>query len=153
VKALSILQPWAWLIVRPDVTDAAQRARMYAAGTMKDVENRTWSTSYRGRLLIHAGKNYTKPKHAEYAAAIRELFAIELPRYDELARGAVIGEARLIGISRDGCSRWCAEGQYHWRLEDARPRPIVPWRGQLGLFDLPEQALEAGADLLYGARQ
>ena len=36
--ALSIRQPWAWLILR--------------AG--KDVENRDWSTKVRGRVLIHA---------------------------------------------------------------------------------------------------
>ena len=38
VKIISVRQPWAWLIV---------------AGH-KDIENRTWRTSYRGRLLIHA---------------------------------------------------------------------------------------------------
>jgi hypothetical protein len=38
IKALSIRQPWAWLIVQGD----------------KDIENR--STTYRRRVLIHAGK-------------------------------------------------------------------------------------------------
>jgi len=40
VYALSIRQPWAWLIVNG----------------WKDIENREWSTRFRGRLLIHAGK-------------------------------------------------------------------------------------------------
>ena len=39
MKALSVRQPWAELIV---------------AG-LKDVENRTWRTDYRGPVLIHAG--------------------------------------------------------------------------------------------------
>jgi hypothetical protein len=39
-KALSIRQPWAHLIV---------------AG-IKQIENRTWTTRYRGPLLIHAGQ-------------------------------------------------------------------------------------------------
>ncbi|WP_206002040.1 ASCH domain-containing protein [Paraburkholderia aromaticivorans] len=39
MKALSIRQPWAWLIVKGH----------------KDIENRTWSTRFRGRVLIHAG--------------------------------------------------------------------------------------------------
>ena len=39
MKALSIRQPWAELIV---------------AG-LKDIENRTWRTDYRGPVLIHAG--------------------------------------------------------------------------------------------------
>lgn len=42
MKALSILQPWAWLIT---------------AGH-KDIENRRWWTNYRGPFLIHAGKKW-----------------------------------------------------------------------------------------------
>jgi ASCH domain len=40
MKALSVRQPWAWLII---------------AGH-KDVENRSWTTTYRGPLLIHAAR-------------------------------------------------------------------------------------------------
>ena len=39
MKALSIKQPWAWLI---------------CAG-YKDIENRDWSTKFRGRIYVHAG--------------------------------------------------------------------------------------------------
>ena len=38
MKALSIRQPWAWLILHGG----------------KDIENRTWATKLRGRVLIHA---------------------------------------------------------------------------------------------------
>jgi hypothetical protein len=38
--ALSIKQPWSWLIVFGH----------------KDIENRSWPTRYRGRFLIHAGR-------------------------------------------------------------------------------------------------
>ena len=37
---LSIRQPWAWLIVNG----------------YKDIENRTWSTRFRGKVLIHGMK-------------------------------------------------------------------------------------------------
>ena len=40
MKIISVRQPWAYLIV---------------AG-YKPVENRTWNTSYRGPLLIHASQ-------------------------------------------------------------------------------------------------
>ena len=40
MKAITIKQPWASLI---------------AAG-LKDIENRTWKTNFRGRVLIHAAK-------------------------------------------------------------------------------------------------
>jgi hypothetical protein len=43
MKALSIHQPWTWAILN--------------AG--KTVENRRWSTSQRGPLLIHASKTKT----------------------------------------------------------------------------------------------
>ncbi len=39
MKAISIHQPWADLIVFGH----------------KDIENRSWTTRYRGRMLIHAG--------------------------------------------------------------------------------------------------
>jgi hypothetical protein len=38
MKALSIRQPWAWLII---------------AG-IKDIENRRWATNHRGPILVHA---------------------------------------------------------------------------------------------------
>ena len=38
MKALSIKQPWASLI----------------AHGIKDIENRTWKTNFRGRIYIHA---------------------------------------------------------------------------------------------------
>ncbi len=40
MKALSIMQPWAWLIVNGH----------------KDIENRNWPTRFRGPVYIHAGK-------------------------------------------------------------------------------------------------
>lgn len=40
MKAITIKQPWASLIVEG----------------IKDIENRTWKTNFRGRVLIHAGQ-------------------------------------------------------------------------------------------------
>jgi hypothetical protein len=39
MKAITVKQPWASLIVEG----------------LKDIENRTWRTNFRGRVLIHAG--------------------------------------------------------------------------------------------------
>ena len=47
-RALSIRQPWAWLILNG----------------YKDLENRTWRTDYRGPLLIHAGMRVETDKDA-----------------------------------------------------------------------------------------
>ena len=45
MKALTVCQPYAHLICLPDADERAKR-----------VENRTWPTSVRGEILIHAGK-------------------------------------------------------------------------------------------------
>ena len=44
IPALSIRQPWAWLIVNGH----------------KDIENRDWPTNFRGRLLVHAGQTMAR---------------------------------------------------------------------------------------------
>ncbi len=62
VKALTVRQPWASLII---------------AG-YKDVENRSWTTSYRGRLAVHAGRTLDKEGLDEYADLVESLG--ELPR-------------------------------------------------------------------------
>ena len=43
MKTLSVKQPWASLI----------------CSGIKDIENRTWKTKFRGRVLIHAGATKT----------------------------------------------------------------------------------------------
>ena len=58
MKAITIKQPWASLIV---------------AG-IKDIENRTWKTSFRGRVLIHAAK--TPVKEGLMALNNLQLFAL-----------------------------------------------------------------------------
>jgi len=40
VKALSVRAPWWWAILHLG----------------KDIENRDWSTNYRGKIYLHAGK-------------------------------------------------------------------------------------------------
>ena len=40
MKALSIRQPWAWLILRPDLRPA-ERDRLRVDGLLKDIENRS----------------------------------------------------------------------------------------------------------------
>ena len=49
MKALSIRQPWAWLIVN----------------SHEDVENRTWRTRERGPVLVHASKGMTPTEYED----------------------------------------------------------------------------------------
>src|SRR5258707_426480 len=47
-KCLSIRQPWTWLLTHPEVVASC-------GIESKTLENRDWSTRYRGPLLLHAG--------------------------------------------------------------------------------------------------
>lgn len=129
MKALSIRQPWAFLIV-------------YCG---KDVENRAWHTKHRGRFLVHAAKGMTKD---EYAFAYR--YAVErgvayMPRFEELNRGGIIGSVDLVDSVDTSDSPWYM-GQKAFVLRDPQPLPFVPLKGRLQFFEVP-------ADLLTSYRR
>ena len=148
MRALTILQPYAWLIVH-----GPQR-----------VENRTWFTRYRGPLLIHAGKRLA-PNDWWYddVAAARERGLIEAPpiEADEVItqwarrvfpRGALIGTCELLGCLRYNpygtlaADRW-AHGPFCWILSDVRAFPDpIPYRGQRGLFHVPDSAVSSAME-------
>ncbi|KFX64219.1 hypothetical protein KBK24_0121470 [Burkholderia sp. K24] len=140
MKALSIRQPWAWLIVRPDLS-GPQRVAAIAAGELKDIENRSWPTRLRGRFLVHASKGMTR---AEYEDAQDPLWAskgptIELPPFEQLERGGIIGATTIDACIHpvDRTSHWHADGQYGFHLIDSKPVPFVPCKGALQFFDVP----------------
>lgn len=113
MKAITILQPFAWLIV---------------AG-IKDVENRTWRTKYRGPLLIHAGKRL----HSTPIEMIEAQMSIAIPR-DALEFGGVIGCVELVDVVEKSPSRWFS-GPYGFVLARARSVSFEPVRGAQRLFD------------------
>ncbi len=120
MKALSIRQPWAWLILN--------------AG--KDIENRDWPTRFRGRFLIHASKGMTRDEYesADSLLAIIEP-AIELPPFEALERGGIVGTAMVVGCATESLSPWFF-GKYGFELRDALPLPFRPYKGALGFFEV-----------------
>ncbi len=114
MKALSIKQPWAWLIVQG----------------YKDIENRAWKTAFRGRFLVQAGLKFD---HAGYQT-ILDQFDIPLPRVDAFERGGVVGAAVIMDCVDHSDSPWF-EGPYGFILKDPQPLPFTPLRGQLGFFN------------------
>lgn len=120
MKAICIHQPWAWLIV----------------SGIKDVENRGWATSYRGPLLIHAGKHSDR-EAMEMISQWAEEDGFKAPAPADLHTGGIVGVATLIDVVCDSRSIWAGRGKKHWVLSDARRLPFVPWKGQQGLFDIP----------------
>jgi hypothetical protein len=128
MKALSILQPYAWLIVTG----------------RKDIENRTWYTGYRGPVLIHAGKAYPKGEYAMDADG----YADYPPTREEMI-GGIVGIATITGCVNKSDSYWF-NGPWGFTLTDARAFPkLIPMRGALGFFDVPADVLaQIPAELL-----
>lgn len=134
MKALSIRQPWAWLIIRPDLVDAAERARAYAKARIKTIENRTWRTRVRGTILVHASQGMTR---ADYFGAMESChpFRIELPHFDDLQRGGIVGQVDIVDCVAHSDSPWYT-GAVGFVLANAKPLPFRQLKGALGLFEV-----------------
>ena len=79
MKVLSLLQPWASLVVMGK----------------KKIETRSWKTTYRGPLLIHASKG----KKAALLASERP-FSNYIADFSMLPFGAIIGKVTLTDVVR-----------------------------------------------------
>ncbi|KKM69127.1 hypothetical protein LCGC14_1453960 [marine sediment metagenome] len=118
MKALSLTQPMAWAIFNG-----------------KDVENRTWPTKFRGRVMIHASKGFNKEHYALIASNENRLGCC-LPQREDFIHGAIIGEVAIVDCVQHHGSRWAMEGQYQFALRNAQlyEKPI-PCKGMLGFFE------------------
>lgn len=125
-KALSIQQPWAWLI---------------AAG-IKNIENRDWHTNFRGEFWIHAGKRFDSDN---LKILRRENPNIEFP--SEYQMGGVIGAAKIVDCVTKGHrlarQNYWFKGYYGFVIQEARFVPFEPVMGRLNFFSLPELAIVA----------
>lgn len=119
--ALSIRQPWAWLILRGG----------------KDIENRDWPTKFRGRVLVHAAKGMTRDEFDSAAIfSFGRIGMATLPTMDMLQRGGIVGSVEIVDCVQQHSSHWFV-GSYGFVLRDPLLLPFTPWRGQLGFFDVP----------------
>lgn len=139
MKALSIRQPWAWLIVRPDLTDRQERARAFDAGEIKTIENRTWWTGHRGPTLIHAAKGMTRNEYDDVVDFLvlnprLQSVASALPAPEALERGGIVGLASLVACVRASESPYFF-GPHGFVFHDAKPVPFRPQPGALGFFE------------------
>jgi activating signal cointegrator 1 len=140
MKAVSVCQPWASLIVHG----------------LKRLETRCWATPHRGALAIHASKCF--PPAARMLCLqepYRTLLAgAGLRDWRDLPTGLVLGVVEVLGCTRVPEMEHIPElesqlgdfgrGQWAWLLANARPLPEpVPCRGRLGLFDVPDPAVPA----------
>jgi hypothetical protein len=132
LPALSIRQPWAWLIVHGG----------------KNIENRNWQTHFRGWFLIHAGKGMTEEEYddvGEYLCGVGlDEVAVRVPPMRELHRGGIVGMAKLGNCVRGHESPWFC-GEWGFVLDEVEPLDFLPCKGALGFFRLPNtEATNAG---------
>lgn len=128
MKALSIQQPWAWLIVHGH----------------KPIENRSWTTAYRGPVLLHAGVKVDDAGYWFVQDHFPQLLHV-MPSARDIARGGIVGVASLTGVIRYGMTTgmdaryvpWFC-GPYGFVLREAKQLPFRPLRGQLGLFEVSD---------------
>jgi hypothetical protein len=139
MKALSIRQPWATLIVLG----------------MKTVENRSWVTNYRGKLLIHAAKTITKE---DMQAGRKFCQENGFPFPENFPTRGFIGMCDFTGIiweETEGLTtdrtpamltnevRGYIDGSIGFFLENAKPINYIPAPGRLGLFNPPAEIMES----------
>lgn len=145
IPALTLRQPWASLV----------------ALEAKRIETRSWRTSYRGWLAIHAAKTLSKTEQLlceqePFRTALLRDAALDpaRPLATQLPRGCIIAIARLDSCLPMETSEWPSEPErsfgdyapdrYAWYLSHIHrlPQPI-PARGALGLWRI-ELSLPVG---------
>lgn len=119
IPAISIRQPWAWLIMHGG----------------KDIENRSWRTAFRGKVLVHAAMGMTRNEFIEAQAYVWNFnpeLALEMDRR-KLERGGIIGEVEISNCVLRSVSPWFV-GPWGFVLANPRPLPFRACRGALGFF-------------------
>ena len=112
-RVLTVRQPWAHLIIEG----------------AKPVENRSWSTSYRGLILIHAAQTRDEDLICQHGLE---------PGW--LDYGAIIGSVELADIVDEHPSPYFT-GPCGWVLKKPRRLHPVPIQGKLSLWETKLPAL------------
>lgn len=131
VKAISIMQPWAWLIVNGH----------------KDIENRDWRTNFRGPVAIHAGKKVDDDAECWLAQGVHPVTSQTIDTQSPLIdypypidqRGGIVGVAEIVDCQLAGDwstmdNEWFV-GKFGFIIRNARPVPFIPVKGALSFFD------------------
>ncbi len=134
MKAISLLQPWATLVVMG----------------IKTIETRSWGTKHRGPILIHASLGKSGG-----IFACEPAFKKYIADFKKLPFGAIVGQATItdvirvehLGMTDESINRLTleekafgdySEGRYAWIMEDHLQfdNPI-PARGTLSIWEYP----------------
>lgn len=133
MKALSLWQPWASLV---------------ALGAKK-FETRSWATPYRGPLLIHAAKHWTKElvELSGDHTFFKHLCKVN-NRVSQLPKGTYLALVDLVEIFPVEVAKSTglisheeyhfgdySAGRFAWKLENVRKFEPIPARGYQGLWN------------------
>lgn len=120
MKVLSIRQPWASAIV----------------DGVKDIENRTWETHFRGDFLVHATRWTSERQFYADMEFIWDRVNDETAWIPSTYRdvGLIIGQATLVDCVRASVSRWF-EGPVGFVLQHGHRIDPIPAKGSLGFWE------------------
>lgn len=128
--ALSVMQPWAWLIV----------------SDLKDIENRTWRQAAPKRILVHAGLKVDKEAMADLLAGYHPVTGEQLfPEFRaqvaaaDFHRGGIVGAVDMGPPVDASLSPWFV-GPWGYPLRNPEVLPFMPMKGALGFFKAQYQA-------------
>jgi hypothetical protein len=112
MKALSIRQPWAWLICHG----------------YKDIET----------VMIHAGQTMTGPDYEScliFCAGVSDAACSAIPRFETLQAecGGLVGEVELVDCVTQSRSPWFC-GKYGFVLKNALTYYFTPCKGTTFFF-------------------
>ena len=114
---------------------------------IKDIENRSWKTHFRGRVLVHSSAKqnndtldmvFTRPQLDEMLKHNTEVYWCGHKyfgaKYDT---SAIIGSVEIIDCVQNHPSIWAIKGMWHWVL--ANPvlfkNPIKNVKGKLSFWE------------------
>ena len=143
LPAISVRQPWATLL--------AVGAKRY--------ETRSWETTYRGTIAIHASGRLHRDDERWYWDCREAQAALDAHGYPEigfLPLGAILAIGRLIDVGPADfmdtlLSSWEAAfgdftpGRWAWEIANVRPlHEPIPYKGALGLWQctIPDDVIE-----------
>ena len=128
MKVLSLMEPWATLINEGK----------------KVIETRSWKTSYRGELYIHASSKKIKESDAHTIELLKLIPNVQMGYGHILCKCKLVdciymNQEFLDEIQKNNQEFLCGEyslGRYAWILEDIEPLDTpIPAKGHLSIWN------------------
>jgi hypothetical protein len=140
MKALTVKQPWASLIVRGG----------------KDIENRDWATRFRGVVAIHSSAKLDQREMEDACCMMRAFvpkFSTARFKQDKFPTGSILGTVEIVDCVKEYQSPWFF-GEYGFVLRNPVAFPVpIPCRGALSLWDVPDDLLPLLREQWKAARE